>query len=141
MRNAAVFLALIALLALAPVAGTAQTASPNPSATPLHEVSSVTVAAKEFYSRLVSGNIDRSHLGAQLNNALTPTLVSTTSQRLVLLGNPLWQYVGGVSTASGPVYVYSLRYENGIVLYYNFGMDASGTIFAVFIGTNRPPGV
>lgn len=119
----------------------AQTPAPSPSPTPMREVSSITVAAKEFYTRLASGYVDRSHLGPELNSALTPELVSTTQQRLAFLGSPLWQYLGGVSTDNGPVYVYTLRYSNGTILYYSFGMDEHGTIFEVFLGTNRPPGV
>jgi hypothetical protein len=134
------------LFVLIPACVLAQ-ASPAPSAAPaaspshLPEVGSVTVAAKAFYSRLVNADIDRSKLSSDLNNALTPSVLTDVSERLAQLGNPLWQYVGGVTTQNGPVYVYSLTYPTGTVLYFSFGVDSHGTIFAAFVGSSKPPGV
>jgi hypothetical protein len=125
-----------------PIAAISQTTpAPAASPTPLREVGTVTVAAKDFYRRLVGGNIDRSRLTDEMNSSLTSAIVSDTSAQLGTLGNPLWQFVGAVSTSAGPVYVYSLRYDNGTVLYYSFGMNAQGKIFTAFIGQDKPAGV
>lgn len=137
---------LATVTALALSAAFAQ-AAPTPSAAPtaasshLPEVGSVTVAAKMFYNRLVDANIDRSRLTPQLNSALTPSLLTEISGRLGQLGSPLWQYIGGTATSDGNVYVYSLSYPTGTMLYYSFGIDAHGIIFTAFIGSSKPPGV
>jgi hypothetical protein len=144
--SAIALVALVTLVAWSPNPALAQ-ASPAPSAVPaatpahLPEVGSVTVAAKDFYNRLVDANVDRSKVSADLNNALTPSVLTDLSERLGQLGSPLWQYVGGMPAADGNVYVYSLSYPTGTVLYFSFGMDAHGMVFTAFIGQSKPAGV
>lgn len=136
-------LGFLAVLLLPVLVQASPTPSAAPSAAPAHlpEVGSVTVAARAFYLRLANANVDRSRLSPDMNKALTPSVLTDVSQRLGQLGGPLWQYVGGVATEQGNVYIYSLTYPAGTVLYYSFGMDSHGIIFTAFIGANKPPGV
>lgn len=139
MRCPLFFRVAISCLFMVPVVAIAQTPTTAPSA--ILEVPSVTAQAKLFYAEIISGKIDRTHLSAALNNALTPTLESSVAQQLSPLGTPQWDYAGGISAAGGPVYVYRLTYTNGTILYYIFGVDSHGTVTTMYIGPNRPPGL
>lgn len=97
-------------------------------------------AARDFYTQLVQGAIDRTRLSRDLDNRLTPSFVATISAELAVLGAPRsWQYVGVGNVSSGKVALYRLSYGSGVLLYYGYGADSDGTIFAIFMGTKPPP--
>lgn len=110
-----------------------------PSQPPLSGSNQTDAAAKAFYARLVRGSLDRSHLSPALSSGLTASFLETLSQELSALGAPAWQSVGKGTTPSGPVSVYRLSYGNGVTLYYGYGADSVGMVFALFVGTQRPP--
>ncbi|HEY5258209.1 MAG TPA: serine hydrolase [Candidatus Baltobacteraceae bacterium] len=129
-----------ALFAMASATLAAQTKT-TPSVSPLPEVSSVTAQAKAMYAAILHNAVDRTHLSPTLNDAMAPSVVTTIAAQLNAIGTPDWEYVGGVSTANGPIYVYHLTYPGGAALYFNFGASPNSTIFALSITAGRPPGI
>jgi hypothetical protein len=97
------------------------------------------ITARAFFTSLLQGNIDRSHLSPALDSNLTPSFVETISTQLAALRTPTWGYVGTRTYPSGDALVYRLEYGNGVTLYYSYGADSKGTIFAILIGTRPPP--
>jgi hypothetical protein len=97
----------------------------------------VTSVAKRTYVQLASGALDRAHLSADLNAALTPQAVAAASQQLIGLGAPQWAFVENAQAPAGEVSIYRLEYASRVA-YLTFGVTDNGTIYAVALGADMP---
>jgi hypothetical protein len=98
----------------------------------------VTTAAKAFFAQLVAGKVDRSHLGAELNKALTDALQAKAAQQLGAAGTPTWTFLEQLATSQGDVSFYKLTFTGG-TLFMTFGMTPKGIIDIAFLGSQPPP--
>lgn len=126
----AFLVAFLTVAANAPVRVMADPASAPAASAPaaLSEDPAVTAAAKAFYGELLAGDVDRTKLSAQLDQALTPAMLTTISGQLTALGPARWQFVKQVRTPKGNVSLYNLVYGQ-MTLRMSFGMTDKGVIW------------
>jgi hypothetical protein len=138
----AIKISLLTILAVTFITGTALSQSSAPTSSPASaptEDPAVTRSAKTLYAEIMTGNVDRSHLSADVNSALTDSTLKTLASQLGSLGPPTWQYVKQLKTPLGNVSIYKLVYPN-ISLYMTFGATSAGTVYDVSFVKQLPPG-
>ncbi len=132
--------ALLATLAL-PVAAPAQptpSAAPSaaPSASPATappapvptEEPGITARAKDWFSRIQSGNLDRTQLTAQANAAFTDAVVKNVAGQIAPLGTPTaFTFVDKRAIGDNTAYTYKLSFGS-TALYYIFVLDIAGRV-------------
>ena len=96
-------------------------------------------AAQNVYAQLVAGQLNRSRLTQDVNEALTNSAERTLSQRLGELGTPGWSFVKNTLTSAGWVSIYRLKYTEASV-YMTFGVGDDGVVYALALTGNAPAG-
>jgi len=88
----------------------------------------ITARVREWIKRFATADIDRSQLSTTMSNALTPSLVSTSSTGISALGEPTKFVFRGKAGAAGMnVYTYLVTFEKA-QLNVNMALDAEGKI-------------
>ncbi len=144
MRHRSASLGTVALLTTfaLPVAAPAQPApSAAPSATapgaspaavppaPLAtEEPGITARAKDWFSRIQTGNLDRTQLTAQASAAFTDAVVKNVAAQIAPLGAPAaFTFVDKKTIGDNTAYTYKLTFAS-TALYYIFVLDIAGRI-------------
>ncbi len=81
------------------------------------EDSAITELAKQWWTALTSGKVDRSRLTPEMSKALTPAVLSASGAQLQALGEPVrWIYRGEQEASGTTVYRYRVSFSSGTVL-------------------------
>ncbi len=110
------------VFALAALEATAL-AAPVPSTTPSPNVAMMD-RAKEFFHRIATGDIDRSELTPQMNDALTNAMIKQVAAQVAPLGDPTsFQQVQSGRQGGSEYYIYVVTFPSGDRWNYLFVYD------------------
>ena len=121
---------LIAIVAAAPQAA----ASPEAAGSPAAVDQSKLALAKEWFTRMQTGDIDHSQLSDSGNMSLDADTVKDISAQVAPLGAPVTfvQQQVGVQNG-GASYTYLLTFKNGTKLSFVLLLDGSGKIAGISV--------
>lgn len=115
----------------------AQAASPSPVPAMASDAA-ITARAKDWFSQIQAGKVDRSQLDDKMNAALTDSMLANVSSQIAPLGNPSGFTLSRKATqGSISVYIFQVQLAS-ITLYEVFALDPDGKIAGLTISPQAP---
>jgi D-alanyl-D-alanine carboxypeptidase len=87
----------------------------------------VTARAKMLFAQFATGNVDRSQLTPQMNQAMTPSVLETAKTQFTALGSPTkWVYRGSQAAGGQTTYAYRVSFATGVSLNVYMTVETQG---------------
>lgn len=97
----------------------------------------VTARVKGTFAQFVSGNVDRSQLSAQMNRAMSQSVIETAKSQFSELGAPVrWVYRGSQAAANQTTYTYRVSFSTGVSMNVYMTVDDAGKVAAFEVSPN-----